>query len=186
MMRRSLGSLVWIALVSLAGAADPPSAGRPLSAAEEKWLKEVKDFLKTPAEKKEFEEEFRADTHAGRKGIYDFFRKTLAAKAKAKSKRGLEKDLGEENAIEMVPLPGGRKTGDGVQRKPLTGPHAGKMARPLSREEARWLKEIIEAERDDEEKLDLLREFKAEGPVGRKAMYEWHLKRKNAEKRPRE
>ncbi len=66
----------------------PPEAKketfRPLSAAEGRWLKEILEAEKDTEARKSLELEFRGETHAGRKGMYDLFRKAAKAPPEVK------------------------------------------------------------------------------------------------------
>jgi uncharacterized protein (TIGR03000 family) len=49
--------------------------GTTLSADETKWLKEMMDAEKDPAEKKKIEDDFKKDSHVGRKATYEVYKK---------------------------------------------------------------------------------------------------------------
>jgi len=61
--------------VTKGGGDDKLKPGTALSAEETKWLKEMTDAEKDAGEKKKIEDDFKKDSHVGRKATYEVFKK---------------------------------------------------------------------------------------------------------------
>jgi len=167
---------------------DVTKYGTPLTAEEKRLLNEMLDAEKDPTRRREIEREFKADSRIGRVAAYKAFRKSeeetkkgtpltveeqrllddmLAAERDPIRRSEIEQEFRADTRIGRIAAYKLFRTGG----RSIRGGDAGRKGTPLTAQEAGWLKEMMDAEKDPVRRSEIERQFRDESHVGRAASY---------------